>query len=99
MSREEIEQLIINVIIEIQTNSGHPPPSIDVLTCPIGGLPGFDSMTAIEATIEIESRLGCEEMSDVNPFVHEEEDRALRINEVADRILFLLSSKVVNNAR
>ena len=98
MSREEIEQLIIDVIIEIQTNSGHPPPSRDVLTCPIGGLPGFDSMTAIEATVEIESRLGCE-MSDTNPFVHEEERRGLRINEVADRILSLLSSEVVNNDR
>lgn len=98
MSREEIEQLIIDVIIEIQTNSGHPTPSRDVMTCPIGGLPGFDSMTAIEASVEIESRLG-HEISDTNPFVNEEERRGLRINEVADRILFLLSSKVVNNGR
>lgn len=92
--REEIEQLIIEVLTEIQTMSGHPPPSIDSQTRPVGGLPGFDSMTAIEATVEIESRLD-QELPDANPFVNEGKRRALRIHEVVDMILESLKSKAV----
>jgi acyl carrier protein len=98
MDKQQIQQVLIEVLTEIQTNSGQPAVEIDEDTCPIGDLHGFDSLTGIEATVELAHRLG-HQMTDENIFVSAKGTRALRIREVADRLYGILNPKVASNDR
>ena len=75
MDKQHIQQVLIEVLTEIQTNSGLPVIEIDEDTRPIGDLPGFDSLTGIEATVELTHRLG-HQMTDENIFVSAKGTRA-----------------------
>lgn len=90
MTIQELEQVIIEVLVWIQTESGREVPPVDGRTRPIGDLPGFDSMSGLEATVELGQRLGCEIPEDVNLFVNDKGTRALRIEEVARQIEAML---------
>jgi acyl carrier protein len=92
MDRTEAERLIIEVLRDIQNKSGQQPTLVDRQTHPVGGLPGFDSVLAVEATVELEHRLGCE-IPDVNLFVDEANGRTLSIDEIAKNLCRLLNSQ------
>lgn len=91
MDKSEVERLIIKVLTEIQSKSGQPSNPIERQTCPVGGIPGFDSVLAVEATVELEEQLGCE-IPDVNLFIAEEDKRELCIYEIAENLCRLLNT-------
>ena len=79
----EIQRLVVTKICEIQELSGRPIPEIieDTLK-PINGFEGFDSLNAIEVTVQLSETLGCEIKG--NPFV--EERKALSLEVIAKRL-------------
>ena|SRR6185503_18524442 len=87
MSNLEIKALIIDAISEIQEMSGRSIPEMNDDTRPINGIEGFDSLSGLEAKHVISERLNHEFDEAFNPFVSEDGKRALRIREVAERIL------------
>ncbi|MCK6623180.1 MAG: hypothetical protein HUU32_22200 [Calditrichaceae bacterium] len=86
MTRNEIFTELKNVIYKVQILSGEKHFNIDEKIIPIGNLPGFDSLRAVETTIELGAALGCEIGGDINLFVSEDGKRALQLYEVVDRI-------------
>jgi acyl carrier protein len=80
MTVEEIQEIVLATVCEIQEQSGRPLPKVccDTLR-PIGALDGFDSINAVEVTVQLTEKLGCE--IDGNPFVKGR--HALKVEEVA----------------
>lgn len=60
MTPETIKTALVQALTENQQWSGRPVPEIHDDTCPIGGLPGFDSLSAIEIAVALSNSLGCE---------------------------------------
>lgn len=48
---EDIKSQLVSVLTELQELNGQPVPEVADDTCPIGDLPGFDSLVAAEALI------------------------------------------------
>lgn len=94
MTLEELENAVIEVLSEIQTISGRELISMNGSTCPIGDLPGFDSLNGIETTLQISEKLGYDFPVD-NLLVDDTGRRALTITEVAGNILKLLDAASV----
>lgn len=84
MNKEEIEQMLINVVRELQELSGREMAEISVGTRPTEDIPGFDSLNCVEATIDAASRLG-KEVNFNNIFF--DDNKALSIQEAAVRLL------------
>ena len=83
MSEQSFESLVVNVLREAQELSGRKWSELSVDCKPIGDLEGFDSLTAVEATVMIEEKLGCDlELDSV--FVSENGKRALTIKEICE---------------
>ncbi len=93
MRREEIEGLVLAVLQDVQETSGKSWMGLSRNATPIGALDGFDSLTALEATVLIEERLktsaGVQTHDDECLFI--EGNRALSLKEVCDRIEALLA--------
>lgn len=88
MKVEEIQEIVLAAVCEIQEQSGRPLPEVCCGTvCPIGDYEGFDSLNAVEVTVQLAERLGCEIKG--NPFVKGR--RALKVEEVAKRLHQLVS--------
>ncbi|MCH8146629.1 MAG: hypothetical protein IH987_01350 [Planctomycetes bacterium] len=93
MTRQEVEAAVITAITEIQGISGRECPKITAKTIPIGGVPGFDSLNGLEATILIDKRLGIETPDDARLFTNETGERAIPIAEIAQRIVEFIESR------
>jgi acyl carrier protein len=89
MTIEQIQEVVLAAVCEIQKQSGRPLPEVccDTLR-PIGDLEGFESINAVEVTVQLAEKLGCE--IDGNPFV--KGHHALKVKEVA-RCLHQLVNK------
>lgn len=83
MTRKEVVEAVVDAVAEVQGISGRACPKITASTKPIGDVPGFDSLNALEATIVIMERLGVDVPEGTNIFVSEAGDSALSVNEVA----------------
>src|SRR5260370_42589507 len=92
MSLDEIQNIVIEVLREVQTLSGRSWTGIDPAAPPIGGLDGFDSLCAVEATVIVEEKLGCRDLEVESIFVSDDGKRALTVKEVAQRLSKLLAS-------
>lgn len=89
MKIEEIQKVVLAIVCEIQEQSGRPiPEGVCGTLCPIGDFEGFDSLNAVEVSVQLTEKLGCE--IDGNPFVNGR--RALKVEEIAKRL-----HQVVNN--
>ncbi len=88
MDLEQIKKIVLATICEIQEQSGRPLPEVccDTLR-PIGDFDGFDSLNAVEVTVQLTEKLGCE--IDGNPFVKGR--RALKVEEVAKNLQQLVN--------
>jgi len=86
MTRDEILTKLKEAIGNIQEKSGEKFTTINGKTCPIGGLPGFDSLRAVEVTVELGDLLNKEIGGEVNLFISEVGSRALKLNEIVDKI-------------
>jgi acyl carrier protein len=83
MKVEEIQKVVLEVVCEIQEQSGRPLPEVVCGTlCPIGDFEGFDSLNAVEVSVQLTEKLGCE--IDGNPFVKGR--RPLKVEEIAKRL-------------
>jgi acyl carrier protein len=76
---------VLEILREVQELSGRPWETLPPDGKPIGALDGFDSLTAIEATVMIEEKLGCKIPVDT-VFVSDDGRRALSLNEVCERV-------------
>lgn len=85
MKESDVIQVLCDTLAELQRMSGREAVAIAATTCPIGGLPDFDSLNGVEASVALESKLGVQ-LDGVNIFVNESGSRALTISEVAKRI-------------
>jgi len=83
MSKDEIKAIVVSALQEHQQASGRPWQVLDDDMKPIGSLPGFDSLSGIEATISIEQRLSHALDSET---VFEDGRRAFTISEICDSI-------------
>ncbi len=88
MDLEQIKKIVLATICEIQEQSGRPLPEVccDTLR-PIGDFDGFASLNAVEVTVQLTEKLGCE--IDGNPFVKGR--RALKVEEVAKNLQQLVN--------
>jgi acyl carrier protein len=96
MDKREIEQILRETLKQIQVESGHPHVEISEETCPLDEIPGFDSLTAIEATVELARRLG-RELPEENIFVNSEGRGTSSIGEIAERLHEMFNPKVASH--
>lgn len=94
MTVDAVTKMIISVLEELQRVSGRACSQLTGSTKPIGDLIGFDSLSAIEATVAIEAALG-KELNIDNLLVAEINGRkhAVTITAAAERIVNVLDSK------
>lgn len=82
MSNRDIVRRLVALLNTLQELSGSRAVDIDGNTVPIGGLPGFDSLNGVEATVMV-----CEEFKfsfpKANIFVNEAGTRPLTVTQVA----------------
>jgi acyl carrier protein len=97
MTREEIETRVIAVLSGIQEKTTGTSGPVDGRTCPLRDLPQFDSLLALEASVEIESELDC--ASEENLFVDERTSRPLRVEEIVDRLCARVQAEESHDAR
>ena len=92
MDRKDILQRLMETVAEVQELSGCAPVEIGAETCPIHDLDGFDSLRGVETTVLLAMKLKCEFKAgkgEVNVFVSKDGRRALRIEEIANRLVEL----------
>jgi acyl carrier protein len=89
MTLEEVQKIVVATVCAIQEQSGRPLPEVfcDTLR-PIGDLEGFDSINAVEVTVQLTEKLGCEISG--NPFA--KGHRALKVEEVAKCLYQLVNN-------
>lgn len=84
MTRTDVEALVLQVLTAIQERTNLVPTPVDNTTCPLRDLPNFDSLLALEASVELEGELGCE--SEENLFFDDQTKRPLRVAEIVERL-------------
>ena len=92
MSQQQFQSVVIEVLSEIQKLSGRKLSGLTPDATPIGDFEGFDSLSAIEATVMIEEKLDCELGVD-SVFISESGKRALTVREIAERLTKLVQAK------
>ncbi|MGB7443423.1 MAG: acyl carrier protein [Coleofasciculaceae cyanobacterium] len=60
MNSEDVKEQLIEVLTEIQSDSGYKETQISGTTCPITDLEGFDSLLGVEAINMLSDKLGVE---------------------------------------
>src|SRR5688500_928549 len=90
MTREQTIRMLISVIEEFQERRGLPESAIAEHTIPMEELHDFDSLSSLEATLEIERRIGKRVPPKERLFFADSGQRYFTIGEIADRITPLL---------
>jgi hypothetical protein len=94
--QSQVETAILQVLAAVQDMGGHAVQQITVATIPLKELPGFDSQTGVETTTLLAARLGCKispKGKGANLFVSDDGRRLLSVNEIAGRMVEILSVK------
>ena len=86
MHREEVMAKVVQAVSQVQKISGRSAGNLGSTTRPIRDLAGFDSLSGIEATIELSELLGHEFPDDYNAFVSKDGRSALSVHEIAEEI-------------
>ena len=86
MNSEEVMANVIKAAIQVQEISGRAASNLGSDTRPIRDLTGFDSLSGIEATIELSELMGHKFPDDYNAFVSKDGRRALSVQEIAEEI-------------
>jgi acyl carrier protein len=92
MQAAKIREAVQQAIAEVQELGGHAAPDLDNGLRPIGKLEGFDSLISIEATVIIETKLGCD-LGTESIFISEEGDKCLSIDEVVKRVMSITKAE------
>ncbi len=85
MNTDRLRDEVIRAIRDVQERSGRACETLEDHDKPIGALDGFDSLNALEVTVDLESRLGLD-LHGQNLLINDEGTRALSIAEVVARI-------------
>jgi hypothetical protein len=92
MERIEIERRLIETLYEVQELSGCARVEINLKTCPIDELDGFDSLRGVEATVLLSMKLKQEFKAgkgEVNLFVSKDGRHVLKVDETINRLVEL----------
>lgn len=85
MTKNEIRDAVIAAIERIQSLSGRPCQPIEDSTKPLLDVAGFDSLNGLEATIELEQKLGT--LGVENVFLSESGKSARSIETIVNEIV------------
>ncbi len=84
MELNEVKKIIYDAVCEIQVLSGRTlPTDICDTIVPIGDVDGFDSLNAVEITVQLSEKFNCSIIE--NPFVAG--NKALNLEQIAQQIL------------
>jgi hypothetical protein len=86
MTREEVKQKLVNVLMTIQTNSGLSCPPLDGSLRPAEQLEKFDSKVWPAAIGMLSAELNFEIDDDINIFASKDGTVAYTIDETADMV-------------
>lgn len=89
MKRQIIEEKLIETLKEVLQMSGYDVPAIGMATRPIGDLPQFDSLNAIETVSLLSAKLNCSfkcGKRDVNLFESNADGHSLTVKEIVCRL-------------
>lgn len=89
MTYAEAVKLVIRIVLEIQEISGRETIRVNKRTVPIGGLPGFDSMSGVDLAAMVDAEINIGAVG--NLCASQDGKRALPVSEIADRILEITS--------
>jgi hypothetical protein len=92
MERKDIERRLIETLHEVQELSGCARVEINLQTCPIYDLDGFDSLRGVESTVLLAVKLNKEFKTgkgEVNVFVSKDGRRVLKVEEIVNRLIEL----------
>ena len=81
MSPEDVKVKLIEVLQEIQSDSGYKETSISGITSPMTDLEGFDSLLCIEAICMLADKIDVEIPNSNNIFLSKDGKRWLTIEE------------------
>ena len=84
MTRAIVEERLLKVLKHIQERAGQEPVELNDSGCPLRDLPLFDSLLALEASVELETELGC--TSEDNLFFDDRTKQPLNVAEIVDRL-------------
>ena len=90
MTKKDIVKLIKEILVEIQEWNGKEVTKITPDTVPINGLPGFDSLTGVEFTVQISKKIPIPDNE--NLCVSCDKTKALSVGEIADRLVEITNS-------
>ncbi|MDJ0616017.1 MAG: hypothetical protein QNJ63_04565 [Calothrix sp. MO_192.B10] len=91
MTPEDVKVKLIEVLQEIQKDSGYEGQPITGTTCPIDDLGWFDSLLCPVAISMLATTLNANIPNDKNIFLSEDYKRRLTINESADVVCEIVS--------
>lgn len=89
MTYAEAVKLVIRIVSEIQEISGRETIRVNKRTVPIGGLPGFDSMSGVDLAAMVDAEINIGAVG--NLCASQDGKRALSVSEIANRILGITS--------
>ncbi|MBN1807310.1 MAG: hypothetical protein JW837_18840 [Sedimentisphaerales bacterium] len=89
MTYAEAVKLVIRIVLEIQEISDKKTIRVSERTIPIGGLPGFDSMSGVDLAAMVDAEINIGAVG--NLCASQDGKRALSISEIANRILEITS--------
>jgi acyl carrier protein len=95
MTRKTLTDRLIAILNDIQERLAHPPVAITEDCVPLRDLPQFDSLVALEVSVELETHFEC--LSEENLFFDEKTKRPLRVGEIVDRLSARLGSAEPSN--
>ena len=82
MTREAVLKALLKVLKETQERTGQAPVELDETACPLRDLPQFDSLLALEVSVELEDKLGCR--SEDNLFLDDRTKQPLTVGQIGD---------------
>ncbi len=91
MTYAEAVELVIRIVLEIQEIGGCETIRVNKRTVPIGGLPGFDSMSGVDLAAMVDAEINIGAVG--NLCASQDGKRALSVGEIANRILEVTSEK------
>jgi hypothetical protein len=85
MTQADIEHALIELLKEIQANTGDTSCEVTSATAPLSDLGFFDSLLALETTVVLEEKLGASWEED-SVFTEKDSSKALTVAEIAQRL-------------
>lgn len=90
MKREDVVNALIAILKEIQSEIGDEVEEINIATCPVSGMSGFDSLTGVVVTARCFEKFDIkDDNKTVSLFETKKSGEPLTVGEVADNIINL----------